>query len=128
MFCGNCGAEVKESASFCPECGAAAKNTLPNRKGFAKMRAQAAADVYETEVLPYLAPSDGLIHAIMVTSFSKWLNQSFGVEKKYTVQLDEILTRMQQDGCEIVDVKITILQNQGLTGHMEGFHTIILYR
>lgn len=129
MFCGNCGAEVKESASFCPECGQSIRSNTPTeRKGFAKMQTTAASEVYQNEVLPYIAPKDGLVHALMITSFSKYFNQVFGVDTKYTVQLDEILTRMQRDGCEIIDVKLSSMQNQGLTGKMEGFHTIILYR
>ena len=35
---------------------------------------------------------------------------------------------MQDDGYEIVDVKFNSIQGQGLTGNMEGFHTLILYR
>lgn len=64
----------------------------------------------------------------MVNSFSKWINQNFGCEDKYTTQIDEIISSMQLDGYEIVDIKIDSLQNQGLSGSMEGFHTVILYK
>jgi len=64
----------------------------------------------------------------MVNSFSKWLNQIFGVEEKYTIQIDSILNNMQYDGYEIIDVKFSTEQNQGLFGEMEGFYTMILYR
>ena len=83
--------------------------------------------VYE-ETKKYLKPKDGKIHVVMINSFSKWINQVFGCEDKYTTQIDEIISRMQNDGYEIIDVKINSIQNQGLTGQMEGFHTLITYR
>ena len=42
----------------------------------------------------------------MVNSFSKWINQNFGCEDKYTTQIDEIISSMQLDGYEIVDIKL----------------------
>lgn len=35
---------------------------------------------------------------------------------------------MQEDGYEIIDVKVTVIQNQGITGELEGFNTLITYR
>lgn len=35
---------------------------------------------------------------------------------------------MQDDVCEIVDVKLSSIQGQGLTDSMEGFHALMLYR
>lgn len=76
----------------------------------------------------FLKPRDGLIHVIMFNSFSKFANQAFECESKYTTQLDEIITGMQKDGYEIVDIKLGTLQNQGLGGQAEGFNTLIMYR
>lgn len=83
---------------------------------------------YRDSVKPSLAPKDGKLHVLMVNSFSKWLNQTFECENKYSGQIDGILSAMQDDGYEIVDVKFNSIQGQGLTGSMEGFHTLILYR
>lgn len=63
----------------------------------------------------------------MINSFSKLLNQNFGCEDKYTIQINEIITKIQEDGYEIIDVKFNSIQNQGLTGQMKGFHTLITY-
>lgn len=76
----------------------------------------------------FLKPKDGKMHVIMFNSFSKWLNQSFECENKYTTQLDEIITGMQNDGYEIIDIKFAAIQNQGLAGEMEGFNTLIMYK
>ena len=48
-----------------------------------------------------------------------------------TTQIDEIVSRMQDDGYEIVDIKVTILQNQGsgfFGDSMEGYSTLIIYK
>ena len=84
--------------------------------------------VFEKEIKPRLKEKDGFTHVIMVNSFSKFLNQNFGCEDKYTTQMDEIITSMQMLGYEIVDMKITVMQNQGFTGKMEGFNTLIMYK
>lgn len=84
--------------------------------------------IYESQIKPRLKDKDGLTHIVMVNSFSKWLNQNFGCEDKYTTQIDEILTAMQKDGYEILDVKFNSIQGQGLTKQMEGYHTLITYK
>ena len=84
--------------------------------------------IFEKEIKPRLKEKDGFVHVIMVNSFSKFLNQNFGCEDKYTSQMDEILTNIQMLGYEIVDMKVTSIQNQGLTGNMEGFNTLIMYK
>lgn len=89
---------------------------------------QASAETTYKDVKKYLKPKDGKIHVIMFNSFSKLANQIFSCEDKYTTQIDTILSAMQDDGYEIVDVKITVIQNQGLVGEMEGFNTLITYR
>ena len=94
---------------------------------FSANQQQASVNVYE-QTKRYLKPKDGKTHIVMINSFSKWVNQIFGCEDKYTIQIDEIISRMQDDGYEIIDVKINSIQNQGITGQMEGFHTLITYK
>ena len=94
---------------------------------FSGTQQQASINVYE-QTKKLLKPKDGKIHVVMINSFSKWINQVFGCEDKYTTQIDEIISRMQDDGYEIIDVKINSIQNQGITGQMEGFHTLITYK
>lgn len=86
-----------------------------------------AQNVYE-KMKTYLKEKDGKVHVVMVNSFSKWINQNFECENKYTTQIDEILCSMQNDGYEIIDVKFNSLMNQGVLGQMEGFHTLIVYK
>lgn len=95
---------------------------------FKNTQLAASESIFKNEVLPNLKEKDGLKHVIMVTSFSKWINQNFGVESKYTTQIDYILTEMQKLGYEIENVEHTTLQNQGVLGNMESFHTLITYK
>lgn len=95
---------------------------------FTKTQKNIAEDIYIKNVKPHLKEKDGLTHVVMINSFGKWINQAFGCEDKYTEQIDSILTSMQQDEYEIVDMKLTALQNQGVAGMMEGFNTLIMYK
>lgn len=90
---------------------------------------KASGDVlYNNEVKPQLAEKDGNIHVVMINSFSKFANQSFGVESKYTEQIGSVVNDLQKDGYEIVDIKFDSLKGQGIIGTAEGFHTLIMYR
>lgn len=96
--------------------------------GFLKNTQKDSAEYVYDKAKEYLHEKDGNTHVIMINSFSKWINQIFGCESKYTTQIDEIITNMQKDGYEILDVKFNSIQNQGITGQMEGFHTLITYK
>lgn len=95
---------------------------------FSNERKNQANSIYKRQVKPRLKTKDNNIHVLMIDSFSKWINQNFGIEDKYTEQIDPILSAMQNDGYEIVDVKFSTLQNQGITKQMEGFNTLIIYK
>jgi hypothetical protein len=93
-----------------------------------KSATERAQSLYETSVRPHLRIKDGLIHCVMINSFSKIANQSFGIDEKYTMELNEILEAMQRDGYELVDFEFNSIQGQGLTGNREGFNTVIYYK
>lgn len=93
---------------------------------FNNMQKDASNNVYEKEIKTRLI-NDGYKHVIMINSFSKFINQVFGCEDKYTTQIDEILVNMQKDGYEIIDVKFNSIEGQGAFKTMEGFHTLITY-
>ena len=98
-------------------------------KMFNGVQKSVAESVFEKKVKPQLKEKDGFIHVVMINSFSKFLNENFGCEDKYTNQIDEILTGMQMLGYEIIDIKFSVLQDQGMTKRfMEGFNTLIMYR
>lgn len=92
-----------------------------------KVQELSAKQVY-SRISKYLHVKDGYLHVLMINSFSRWLNQNFDCENKYTIQIDFIITSMQENGYEIEDIKFNSLMNQGLFGEMEGFHTLIMYK
>jgi len=94
---------------------------------FTKGQKNLSDSVYEKRIKPLLK-NDGLTHIVLINSFSKWIDQNFDAEDKYTTQIDGILSSMQNDGHEIIDIKFDSLQNQGLLKDMEGFHTLITYK
>lgn len=94
---------------------------------FSGVQSNKADNVYK-KLKSQLSKKDGKVHVVMINSFSKWLNQNFECEDKYTTQIDNILSHMQEDGYEIIDVKFNSLVNQGMFGQMEGYHTLITYK
>lgn len=84
--------------------------------------------LYQKEVKPQLVKQDENVHIVMIDSFSKLVNQVFGVESKYTEQIGSIVNCLQDDGYEIVDIKFDSLKGQGIMGTNEGFHTLIMYK
>lgn len=145
--CPNCNASNPDTVRTCRECsmplgnvrstGNTSINTAPEvsprcQPQYTRLRDDARQNVsnsvYFSGVKNYLSKKDGKVHVLMINSFSKWINQVFGVEEKYTIQIDTILSHMQYDGYEIIDVKFSTEQNQGLFHEMEGFYTMILYK
>lgn len=94
---------------------------------FTSSQKGAAEETY-SRMKPYLAKKDGNKHIIMVNSFSKLGNQNFDCDSKYTTEIDFILSAMQVDGYEILDIKFNSITGQGLTGNRTGFNTVILYK
>ena len=75
-----------------------------------------------------LSKKDGMIHVVLVTSFSRIADETFAVDPKFTVELDTFLMEMQKDGYEILDVKMNTIPDQGLTGTRMKIHTLVTYR
>lgn len=80
------------------------------------------------QVMRNVKPKDGRVHVLMLMSFSKLVNQAFGCDDKYTNEVDGVLSELQIRGYEIVDIKLGVLPNQGITGQREGYLTCIMYR
>lgn len=141
MYCPKCKKPIGDNDRFCMACGTPIRftgysqpvrkepaPTPPQTTGFFTGAQKVASDNVYSKAKPYIAPKDGKVHVIMVNSFSKFANQSFECENKYTTQIDNILSCLQDDGYEIVDIKFNSVKNQGIFGEMEGFHTLIMYK
>ena len=84
--------------------------------------------VHTEQVSRNYRPKDGRTHVLMLMTFSKIVNQTFGCDDKYTNEVDAVLVDLQNKGYEIVDIKLGVLPNQGITGQREGYLTCIMYR
>ncbi len=85
------------------------------------------------DVIPYdiakanLAAKDGKLHVIMVNTWNTWTEQKFNCDAKVTGELDQVLSGMQEDGYEIVNVQHTSLSSGGGFG-VVNYTTLITYR
>lgn len=93
---------------------------------FTKSQTNAAYGVY-SDVKKYLKEKDGKTHVVMVNSYSKFANGIFCCEDKYTTQIDQILVLMQDDGYEIIDVKVTTIFRDN-ADIMQDYSTLIMYK
>ena len=87
---------------------------------------------FKTTIMPHLKPKDGLVHVVMINSFVKWRNQYLCCDGEYTEQIDMILTEIQEDGYEIVDVKFNAsISTHGMVSEsstVERYNTLIMYK
>ncbi len=67
-------------------------------------------NAYET-VRPTLAAKDGNLHVIMLRSYSTWTTTKFHCDESYTREVDAVLSGMQADGYEIVNVQHAAMSN-----------------
>lgn len=96
--------------------------------GFFEDRRKNSADVVYSSAKAHLKPKDGHIHVILFEGYSSFTGQAgLDCDKRYTDEIDEILTKMQDDGYQIIDVKI-LLDQRGLSGTRNGFYTLVLYK
>ncbi|HIW12772.1 MAG TPA: hypothetical protein H9891_06380 [Candidatus Salinicoccus stercoripullorum] len=88
-----------------------------------------ASNTYHSKFKKHLKEKDGKQHIVFVHTLSKIFNKGLGVDDKVTMEIDELLSQMQDDGYEVIDVQFTTLKDQGYGKHTnEGYQTMIRYR
>ena len=68
---------------------------------FDKNYEKSADNVYSSDIKQYCKPKDGKTHILMINSSSKATTNGWECENKYTIQIDNILEMMQDDGYDI---------------------------
>lgn len=81
--------------------------------------------IYDRDIKPKLKEKDGLVHVLMVSNYSRLRIEIFVCEDGYTTQIDEIVTGIQKDGYEIIDIKFNSILDDGVRKH---FDTLITYK
>lgn len=93
---------------------------------FDKNYEKSTTDVYSSDIKQYLKQKDGKKHIIMINTMSKSTTTGWECENKYTIQIDNIMEMMQNDGYEIVDVKFEL--TQAAIANMALIRTLIIYK
>lgn len=75
----------------------------------------------------YLKPKNGKKHIIMLNTMSKSTTSGLECENKYTIQIDNIIEKMQSNGYEIIDIKIDNTMFQSI-GTAFLIRTLIIYK
>lgn len=154
MFCNKCGKEINGDSIFCNYCGNKLKteetrqeNAKTNLKEEIKEAWKSGPERAEQErrekeqreylkqlketkeeVQKNLKPKDGKYHIVLIKSeYSYWTSISYNVcDNQYILGIENILEMMQDDGYEIVDIKIVGIQTgQGYTSRIE---VIVVYK
>ena len=92
---------------------------------FDKNYEKSSEDLYEN-AKQYIKSKDGKKHIVLLNTVSKTTTNGMECENKYTLQIDNFIEKMQNDGYEIIDIKFNSFQN--LPGQTDGFHTLITYK
>ncbi|MEG0330208.1 MAG: hypothetical protein RR624_07235 [Longicatena sp.] len=71
---------------------------------------------------------DGFKHVIILNGFSNLANLYFECDLEFSLQLDKFLSHMQNDGYELVDIKVTPIANPNIVGFAAAYNTMIIYR
>lgn len=66
------------------------------------------AEVAYEEIKKSLKPKDGFVHVILLSSMLQVKFKILCCDHKYTTQINYFLQRMQEDGYEILDVKLQV--------------------
>lgn len=61
-------------------------------------------DIYMEEVKPYLLDKDGFTHVVMLNMITKYSPKDLRCDVEYTREVNTVLTNMQTDGYEIINV------------------------
>lgn len=78
-----------------------------------------------------LCPKDGLLHVLLLDSFTSYPFQKWPdiePERTYNSKINEVLVGMQKNGYEIVDVKFDANFDKGSMKEMWCVNTLIMYK
>lgn len=92
---------------------------------FDKNYEKASDNLYQN-IKQYLKPRNGIKHIIMLNTMSKSITNGLECENKYTIQINGIIEDMQNEGYEILDIKIESIQQS--IANMFLIRTLIIYK
>lgn len=87
------------------------------------------ADISYEQAKPMLRQHNGYTHVIVFNLHGAIADKLFGCDERVTTALNQIIVGMQKDGYEIIDIKMSVLENQGtFMENTEGYKVLIIYK
>ena len=84
-------------------------------------------NIYE-KIRKHLKEKDGKVHIVMINSQIDFSREEFECSSKYTNEIDRVLSSMQDEGYEIIDVKYDIRKDSDGLSFYDYYRTLIMYR
>lgn len=78
------------------------------------------------DIKEYLSPKDGNRHVILINTTSKSTTNGMECDNKYTIQINGVIKEMQQEGYDVLDIKLDA--SQQIMGNMTLIRTLIEYK
>lgn len=78
-------------------------------------------------VKPTLAAKDGKLHVTMLRSYSTWTTTKFHCDENYSADVDVVLSGMQDDGYEIMNIQHAAMSSGTGVG-VTTTTTLVTYR
>lgn len=80
------------------------------------------------DIRPYIKDKDGYQHILVLHATTTLSVNPFQCETRFTMQMDDFLLRMQKDGYEVLNIRISPMGNPNILGAVSGFSIVINYK
>lgn len=89
---------------------------------------------FDNDIKPLLEEKNGYVHTLTIRNANTLTiggvleDNKIDTLEKYNYNVNLILTKLQDLGYEIIDVKLNSQFNSGVNYKMDLFHTLIIYK
>lgn len=80
------------------------------------------------KIKKFLKEKDGKVHIVMINNKNQFSNEELECANKYTNEIDSIVSSMQDDGYEIIDVKYQVIKGSYGLSENDYYRTLIMYK
>lgn len=96
---------------------------------FTRKQKDTTENIYEKYIKKQLKEKDGSIHVLIINdSGERIIKKSKYVDNSTTQLINTIISAMQRDRYEIVDIKFNNFTGQGIDGGTEFFRALVMYK
>ncbi|GAA0126516.1 hypothetical protein UT300019_24190 [Clostridium sp. CTA-19] len=80
------------------------------------------------KIKKFLKEKDGKVHIVMINNKNQFSNEELECANKYTNEIDSIVSSMQDDGYEIIDVNYQVIKGSYGLSENDYYRTLIMYK